>query len=393
MPTPSNRRGIARWMLETSRAQAVYDVVASVVEGVVPPASPASAASEAPPWIWERVLALEGCGAWLDNVRRRALATSAVLAPADTLLRASSADALRAAVVAVRQLADIADAVAADGVRLLALKGTARLLAGEAPGTRSMSDIDLLADAPGARIIHQTLQSKLGYTPDEPGTPTRHLAALALAKGLPVEIHHRLIDGGSSPLEHRVWLGAHPVTIGHAKIEVPDATAMLMHALEHAVVVHRTARFRLRDVLDVAVLSTDMVDWVEVHRYVDAHGDRRSLQTLLAAAARVSPGSASTPVIPISGLIDSKRAWQRIRRIGRMRLLAPARDDIPPASDPRIIILSQLAQCSPRGIARLAIRAVATPARALRVISGRWLPPEARKGQVERDAATSIPGR
>jgi hypothetical protein len=393
MAITSNRRGIARWMLETSRAQAVYDVMASAVEGVAPTLSRANLAAQAPPGIWERVLALEGCGAWLDSARRRLPGLSPILAPADALLRASSADALRAALVAMRQLADIADAAAADNVHLLALKGTARLLAGEAPGTRWMSDIDLLADADGARVIHQALQSKLGYAPDEPGTPTRHLPALTLAKGLPVEIHQRLLDGAASPLDQRVWLGAHAAPVGHSAVDIPDGTALLMHALEHAIVVHRTARFRLRDVVDVAALSNGSVDWVEVRRYVDVHEDRRSLQTLLAAAACVPGSSIATLAIPNPGLSEPRRAWRRIRRIGRARLLAPARDDIPPASDPRVIVLSQLAQCSPRGIARLAMRAVATPARALRLVSGRWLPPEARKGQVARDALTSSSGR
>lgn len=393
MATTSYRRGIARWMLETNRAQAVYDVMASAVEGVAAAPSRASLASQAPSRIWERVLALEGCGAWLDSARRRVAGLSTILSPADALLRASSADALRAAVVAMRQLADIADAAAADNIRLLALKGTARLLAGEAAGTRLMSDIDLLVDADGARMIHQTLQSKLGYTPDEPGTPTRHLPALTLAKGLPVEIHQRLIDGAASPLEQRVWLGAHTASIGHSAVNIPDATALLMHTLEHAIVVHRAARFRLRDVVDVAALSKDSVDWVEIHRYVDVHEDRRSMQTLLAAAACVSESSVSALAMPINGLPEPRRAWRRIRRIGRTRLLAPARDDIPPASDPRVIVLSQLAQCSPRGIARLAMRAVATPAHALHLVSGHWLPPEARKGQVARDALTSSSGR
>jgi hypothetical protein len=391
MPTTSNRRGIARWMLETTRAQAVYEVVASAVEGVAPAPSHVRVALQAPSGIWQRVLALEGCGAWLDNARRRTPALCTMVTPADALLRASSADALRAAVIAMSQLADIADAAAADDVRLLALKGTARLLAGEAAGTRWMSDIDLLADPNGARVIHQTLQSKLGYAPDEPGTPARHLAALTLTTGLPVEIHRRLVDAGSSPLEERVWLGAHPVPIGRAAIEIPDGTALLMHALEHAVVVHRTARFRLRDVVDVAAVSNDTVDWGEVQRYVDVHEDRRALQTLLAAAGCVSPDSLPQLALPITGLPEPHRAWRRIRRVGRTRLLAPAREDIPPASDPRVIILSQLAQCSPRGIARLALRAIATPARALQVVSGRWLPPEAQKGLVERDVVASSP--
>jgi hypothetical protein len=388
MLVTGGRRRTARWLQESAWARGVYDVVAAVVAGSVPAAPRVAVAAQAPLETWQRVLALESCGAWLDGARRQSPATAALLAPAEPLLRATSAQALRTAITAMQQLAEIAGVAAASNVRVLALKGAARLLAGEPPGSRSMSDIDVLVSGDGASAIFETLQSAHGYMPDTPGTPTRHLPSLGRPSSLPVEIHRRLNDEGSSAIEERVWVGTRPVSVGRGSIEIPDATALLVHALEHAVVVHRAARFRLRDVLDVSALATRAVDWMEVERYVAGHADRGALRTLLAAAQSV-PDAGREGVRRPDRRIDARerqRAWRRIRRVGRTRLLAPARTDIAPASDPRVVLLSQLAQGSPRSILRLAARAIAMPIRALRLVSGAWLPAEAERGRDDEEA-------
>ena len=255
-----------------------------------------------------------------------------------------------------------------------------------------MSDIDLLVVGDEAGTLHRALCTTLGYAPDEPGTPERHLPALSRRSGLPVEIHHHLSDGGAEFLERRVWSGSRSAAIA-ASIEIPDATALMMHALDHAVVVHRTARFRLRDVIDVSLLMTDAVDRAELHRFVEAHPDARAMRTLLLAASDVAPSGAKWAEAGVESRRASHRAWQRIRRVGRTRLLAPVRDGIPPAADPRVVVLSQLAQGSPGGIVRLAARAIAMPGRAMRLLSGEWLPAEARATDVEGDRTVSAPGR
>jgi hypothetical protein len=382
----TDSRGIAaRWMQETGWARAVYDVIAAVVAGTDAEESRVGKAAQAPIAIWERVLALESCGAWLDNARRQSATAAAALTPAESLLRASSAQSLRSAITAMRQVAEIAEVAAGSAVRVLALKGMARLLAGEPAGTRSMSDIDLLVPDDAAPALHAALQSRLGYQPDVPGTPTRHLPSLTRAGSMTVEIHHRLTDSGSPVLEHRVWLKARPIPVGIGSIEIPDGTALLMHTLEHAIVVHRTARFRLRDVLDVSTLATEATHWREIDAYVAAHRDRSALRTLLAAAGRMA-GQEASDRGSWDNAADRSRAWRKIRRVGRTRLLAPARADIPPASDPRVMVLSQLAQGSPRGILRLAVRAIAMPARAAQLMSGAWLPVEAERARAEPDA-------
>jgi len=371
-------------------ARAAYDVIAAVVAGESPKPARVTVASRAPTAIWERVLALEACGAWLDHERRLSTAVAATLVPSQSLLRASSAGALRAALMATHQAAQIAIVAETAGVRALAVKGVARLLLGEPPGRRTMSDIDFLVDGSGAEVLHDALQSAAGYTVDAAGIPARHLPTLVRAASLPVEIHRRVSDAGTSPMERRIWMGTQRVTIGSASFDIPDATAMLMHALEHAVVVHRAARFRLRDVLDVAALSTEAVDWLEVRRFVSDHDQRSALWTLLGAASSV-PGSRGGPDWALRGSPGGAQteAWRRVRRVGRARLLAPARAGMPPASDPRVLVLSQLAQGSASDILRLMFRAIVRPKHAVRLIAGDWLPVEAE----EKLPANGVAGR
>ncbi len=181
------------------------------------------------------MLDLEGCAAWLETARRRNPALADVLGPALPIIRTAGERALRNAVAMVQQLAELAPVAADAGARVLVLKGSARLLAGEIAGSRTMADIDLLVPGPPGAALHKALQSRLGYAPDTTGTPGRHLPTLVRADSLPIEIHGRLADAGS-PLDARVWDGARIVPLGGAALEVPSAMVTWLHTLEHGVV-------------------------------------------------------------------------------------------------------------------------------------------------------------
>jgi hypothetical protein len=375
--TPQRHRsGIAEWVAGAADARAVYDLIVAVVSGV-PVAEPvADRAARVRTAVWEHVLELEGCAAWLEHESRRAVSISRLLTPAAAYIRAESTRSLRNAVAMVQQISEIASLAVELGARVLVLKGGARLLAGEPAGARTMADIDLLTNEADAPALHAALQARLGYLPEEPGTPVRHLPSLIRAGSLPVEIHLRLSDEGSS-LDRRVWQGMRSVQLGQATVDIPGATPLMLHAIEHAVVVHRAARYRLRDVIDVATAWTEDVDAGELVEFTTRHSQREAMQTLVTAASRLArSASASNPAwLTRSG--PTGAAWRRVRRVGRARLWAPPRPGIPPASDPRVFVLSQLAEGSPGPLIRLAARAIRAPQRAWRLASGTWLPVEA----------------
>jgi hypothetical protein len=336
----------------------VYDVVASAVRSVPAPADRVAVAHAAAPAVWDRVLALEACGPWVDRVRRGNAAIGRALAPADAALRIQGEGAVRQGLVAYGQLAEIATLAARIGVRVLALKGAARLLGGEVPGRRWVSDIDLLPEAGSATLFFDALIRERGYTIDGAITPERHRPMLVRAGALPVEIHDRLTDGGSS-IDTRIWEGATDVAVGGATIAIPSPTARVLHTLQHALVVHRTMRFRLRDVTDVStVWETAGVDHDAVRQWVTREPYAAPAATLLAAAG-VSPYAAA-----------SERAWGTVRRVAVARLSVPARSDVRASNDPLVYVAGQLAEGSPAVLAGLAWRALLRPWRVATIVEG-----------------------
>ncbi len=379
-PSSGGGASFTRWAREVGAAWAVYDTVASIVAGGPIDDRTAHAAMNAVPATWSHVLALEGCAAWLDRERRRRPELEAVTAPAAALLREAAVRSLRNGVAAAQQLGEILAIAAELGVRVLALKGIARLIAGEPAGLRTMADIDLLVDGPAASGLHERLQLGLGYEADPRGTPARHLPSLASAGSLPVEIHLRVGDR-ARPHGLEMWDDARRANIGGYEIHVPSPTMRLLHTIEHAILVHRAARYKLRDLLDVATAAPGS-DVNAVARYIESHrshADRRAIRTLLAAASDLpSTDGCPTPALARPDGAVQRRAWRRVRRVARTRLLAPARADVIPESDPRVLVLSQIAQGSPVVVGGLIARAVTAPIRAARLVTGSWLPAEAR---------------
>jgi hypothetical protein len=316
----------------TSVAAAVYETIASAVRGRdVPDIGPSDVAT------WERVLCIEACGPWLEWACRRDPALARVMEPARPILRAQSEAAVAHALSAGAQLAEIATMAPHLG-RVLVLKGAARLLAGEPAGRRTLADIDLLLENPTA--WHRALQTEFGYRPDETGTPGRHLPALVRAGSLAVEIHMRLSEGGSG-LDAMIWRDTRTPVPG---LEIPSAVALARHTLEHATVVHRALRYRLRDILDLAAVGKDAPT-----------GVGRAAETLLAAAG-------------IRGNAD--RAWRTVRRVALARLAVPATPRVAGDLDPLVYVASQLAEGSPAVLAGLAWRAVCAPLRTVATVRG-----------------------
>jgi hypothetical protein len=257
--------------------------------------------------------------------------------PARPMLRAQSEAAVAHALTALAQLAEIAALTPTLG-RVMVLKGAARLLSGEAAGLRTLADIDLLVEHPTA--WHRALQRELGYRPDDTGTPGRHLSALVRAGSLAVEIHTRLA-GAPSELDASIWCDARSPVPG---LLIPSAEGLARHTLEHATVVHRTLRYRIRDILDITAVCRDV-----------PQGAGRAAKILLAAAG-------------VSG--DAERAWRTVRRVALARLAVPATPRVAGDLDPLVYVAGQLAEGSPAVLAGLAWRALCAPLRTVATVRG-----------------------
>jgi Uncharacterised nucleotidyltransferase len=381
------QHGLRAQVARIRASRAAYGILTTIVRGRRLSDAQRASAALIPRDAWERVLDLEGCAAWVESARRRTTALADVLGPALPLIRPAGERALRNAVAMVQQLAELAPVAGDTGVRVLVLKGSARLLAGEIAGSRTMADIDLLVAAPQAAALHAALQSKLGYVSDPTGTPGRHLPSLVRADSLPVEIHERLADAGS-PLDARIWEGTRSIPLGGATLEIPSALAVWLHTLEHAVVVHRTLRYRLRDIIDLSTswnTESATLDAEEAMRFVAGHEDHRALTTMVMAA--VSLGMAGwDPDLAAEG-----RAWRRIGRVGRARLIASPQPGVPAGADPRVLALSQIAEGAPGAILRLIARGLSAPWRAVEMVAGRWLPPEAERARASSSAPPGSP--
>jgi hypothetical protein len=341
---------------------AVYDVMAAAVRDVPPPLHAVTVAGAAPAAAWERALQLETCGPWIDRLRRTKPAVAAAVQPADAMLRAQGEAALCQAIAAGGQLTEVGAVAARVGVRVMVLKGAARFLGGEPPGRRLLSDIDLLVQpGAGARRLFEALTRECGYAVDGAVTPDRHLPMLTRAGGVPVEIHERLTDAETGPasLEARIWDGAVDVAIGEGSLTIPSPTARVLHTLQHALVVHRTMRYRLRDITDVrTVCAASNVDRDAVRHWVVREPYRAAADTLLAAAG-VAPW-----------ITTAQAAWTRVRRVAVARLAVPARPGVRPTDDPLVYVAGQLAERSPRVLAGLAWRALSRPGHAAAIIGG-----------------------
>ena len=325
-----------------STCLAAYELVAAVLLGRAVDAPTCARAYALSLSSWERLLALEGCAAQFHVAVRNRDDLPALPEPLRGLLHAAFMTALQRALQITQQLPEIAAVAQAHGIRVLALKGAARLLHGEMAGTRSVADLDLLVRPAEAELLHRLLRERLGYgVLPEQRAAAHHLAGLTRSGGSGVEIHTRLSDRHLS-LDDAIWSDAHGIAVGSTSVGVPSATAMVLHALEHAVALNWDLRYRLRDVLDIASLWTEEVDAIRVRAHVAASAHRGAMETLLSAA------HAARETVPH---YPRARAGV-VRRVARARLAA-AMQTMSGATAARLYrYVGVFAESSPRELVR-----------------------------------------
>ncbi len=292
---------------------------------------------------WERILGLDGCAVQFNHALQRSGHQADAPAALRRLLADATSTALQRALLVHAQLPAVASLAAASGVRVMALKGAARLLGGELPAMRSISDIDLLVAPTDALALHNALQRELGYASDDRPYP-HHLAGLTRSRSLGIELHTRLTPT-PLPLDSAIWATARRIDVAGHPIELPSATNIVLHTLEHAVRVNWTGRFRLRDVLDVAALLGREVDTDAVTHYIAASDCHRAMATLLGAARGLTSPTGDA----------DEAAWRTVRRVGRTRSMLGAIPRSPLIAERWFRYAGAIAEGSPRTLARLGL--------------------------------------
>ena len=288
--------------------------------------------------LWERALVLEACAVQFGRALRLSALEAAAPASLRELLRDATACAVRRTLTVPSQITELAEAARESGIRVMVLKGAARLLTGRTPGARSMSDIDVIASPSDARRLHAILRERLGYE-SLSASPEHHLPTLTRPGALPVEVHVQL-GPHRTRLDARIWLDAHHVA--RTDLLIPSPTSALLHALEHGALVHWAVRYRLRDLLDVADAWEPGIDGEEVGEYLRRHPQRRALTTMLGGARRF------TPAIPIG----KRSASRTVRRVARVRHLFAAHVRDAARAKSLCIAAGVLAEGSPRALVR-----------------------------------------
>ena len=320
------------------RSSAPYDFIAGVLAAEAVPRQLLEHAFAAPFDLWERALVLEACAVQFDRALRRSALDDAAPPRLRGLLRGATARAVRQTLTVPGQIAELATAAREGGIRVMVLKGAARLLRGCTGGERSMSDIDVIASPSEARRLHTMLRQRWGYA-SLAAAPEHHLPTLTRPGALAVEVHVQL-GPRRSGLDARIWLDAQGVA--GTDLVVPSPTSALLHALEHGALVHWAVRYRLRDLLDVAEAWEGGVDGDEVKGYLHRHTQRRAMSTMLGGARRFAPA------IPIG----TRSAWRTVRRVAGIRHLIAAHVRGAELAKSLCIAAGVLAEGSPRALLR-----------------------------------------
>ena len=320
------------------RSIAPYDLMVAVLAGETPPANVVARAFGASATLWRRALALEACAVRFDRVLRASGLANASPPLLRQLLREATGRAVRHALTLPNQVTELSEAARELGIRIMILKGGARLLGTDTPGMRSMSDIDVLTAPADAARLHHFLRQRRGYEPMT-ACPEHHLPTLMRAGALPVEVHIQL-GPRRTDLDVRIWRDARGVP--GSDLVVPSETSALLHAMEHGALVHWAVRYRLRDLLDVAEAWSADVDADEVAAHVARHPERVALSTMQGGARRFAPG------IPVG----RRSAWRTVRRVAQARHVFAAYVADGSRAQSLCIAGGLLAEGSPRALLR-----------------------------------------
>lgn len=197
------------------------------------------------------------------------------------------------AVLAVRALNSI-------GIEPMLLKGGASLFDNTFgdPGSRVMSDLDILVPQKNADDCWNTLRSN-GYIPieiDFDYSRHHHLRPLFRPgdQGT-IEIHREALPSSAAAImpTAQIWRHAQSVIESGAVFRVPDPTIRILHNVLHAALVNRgyaRGEISLRSLHELALIQNqheNQIDWMAIRTLMDRGGKSKVLNAWLYAAHRL----------------------------------------------------------------------------------------------------------
>ncbi|TMC55058.1 MAG: nucleotidyltransferase family protein [Chloroflexi bacterium] len=284
-----------------------------------------------------QLVAFEGCSLWLYR-RLQELGVVADVDAAFAAWLAQSARRITAHNLAVGTQRDVVVSILNDlGCPHVLLKGAAGELVSDVypyADARAIGDVDVLLPSDLASATWQRLRSA-GFDPapdaEQKYASHYHLAPLSNGRRVSVELHTST-SKALAPAEawRRITADAHVVERATGITRVPAPTERLWHALGHALVGSSSYGFRLRFLLDAAVVSTSgrHVDWRAVASRLDAGElpDATAARRWLGAAAWLAGTPCPAEVTRGIAAFDLTRAlrWrlQVFRRSERLHLVA-----------------------------------------------------------------------
>lgn len=176
----------------------------------------------------------------------------------------------------------------AAGIEPIILKGAAHLATGlwPTPGSRLVSDIDLLIEAPAMDRAFSVLEDYAAAGPQDRGHPEvnalhKHMMPVTGAGGqAAVELHHSLYAGAAARIAPFALLRqrARPIRLGTGEALVLSPTDRVLTAMMHGPAGNRTylvPTLQMRDMLDIRFLDAAYggdIDWDWIRHHLCAEG-------------------------------------------------------------------------------------------------------------------------
>ena len=230
---------------------------------------------------WSNLLATAVWPALDEETRTRHAADLEGFAVAHALNTDRNADILL-------QLERVVACLNAAGIEPIVLKGAAHLATGlwPTPGSRLVSDIDLLVDFDELDRAFSALEDLAGAGAQERGHPEinalhKHMMPVIGAGGpADVELHHSVYAGGAARLApvNVLRARAQPIQLGDGQARILSPTDRVLIAMFHGLAGNGTylvPTLQTRDMLDIHFLAAThgkYIDWDWLQRHVTANG-------------------------------------------------------------------------------------------------------------------------